>query len=171
MVIDGGECEIGLESTVIAVSGNSANVLRPGAVTPDMLRSAGIAVTVDEAVTDPAKAGSAPQSPGMKYKHYAPKAELYLVEGGTAELIAAARSAEAFPRRRRSCAPMTILRNSPDLSYSTPEKATRNMRTVCFPSSAVRTSSARKGYTPLYRVPTATLLQYTTASYVRPPEK
>ena len=63
MVIDGGECEIGLESTVIAVSGNSANVLRPGAVTPDMLRSAGIAVTVDEAVTDPAKAGSAPQSP------------------------------------------------------------------------------------------------------------
>ena len=97
MVIDGGECEIGLESTVIAVSGNSANVLRPGAVTPDMLRSAGIAVTVDEAVTDPAKAGSAPQSPGMKYKHYAPKAELYLVEGGTAELIAAARSGGSLP--------------------------------------------------------------------------
>ena len=159
MVIDGGECEIGLESTVIAVSGNSANVLRPGAVTPDMLRSAGIAVTVDEAVTDPAKAGSAPQSPGMKYKHYAPSLSPPRVR------------AEAFPRRRRSCAPMTILRNSPDLSYSTPEKATRNMRTVCFPSSAVRTSSARKGYTPLYRVPTATLLQYSTASYVRPPEK
>ena len=66
-------------------------------VTPDMLRSAGIAVTVDEAVTDPAKAGSAPQSPGMKYKHYAPKAELYLVEGGTAELIAAARSGGSLP--------------------------------------------------------------------------
>ena len=97
MVIDGGECEIGLESTVIAVSGNSAKVLRPGAVTPDMLRSAGIAVTVDEAVTDPAKAGSAPQSPGMKYKHYAPKAELYLVEGGTAEFIAAARSGGSLP--------------------------------------------------------------------------
>ena len=97
MVIDGGECEIGLESTVIAVSGNSAKVLRPGAVTPDMLRSAGIAVTVDEAVTDPAKAGNAPQSPGMKYKHYAPKAELYLVEGGKAELIAAARSGGGLP--------------------------------------------------------------------------
>ena len=48
-------------------------------------------------MTDPAKAGSAPQSPGMKYKHYAPKAELYLVEGGTAELIAAARSGGSLP--------------------------------------------------------------------------
>lgn len=89
MVIDGGECEIGLESTVIAVSGNSANVLRPGAVTPDMLRSAGIAVTVDEAVTDPAKAGSAPQSPGMKYKHYAPKAKAVIFSGAPEYVVSA----------------------------------------------------------------------------------
>ena len=89
MVIDGGECEIGLESTVIAVSGNSANVLRPGAVTPDMLRSAGIAVTVDEAVTDPAKAGSAPQSPGMKYKHYAPKAKAVIFSGAPEHVVSA----------------------------------------------------------------------------------
>lgn len=89
MVIDGGECEIGLESTVIAVSGNSANVLRPGAVTPDMLRSAGIAVTVDEAVTDPAKAGSAPQSPGMKYKHYAPKAKTVIFSGAPEHVVSA----------------------------------------------------------------------------------
>lgn len=89
MVIDGGECEIGLESTVIAVSGNSAKVLRPGAVTPDMLRSAGIAVTVDEAVTDPAKAGSAPQSPGMKYKHYAPKAKAIIFSGAPEHVVSA----------------------------------------------------------------------------------
>ena len=93
MIIDGGECEIGLESTVIALSDGGAAVLRPGAVTPEMLCDAGIAVTVAEAVTDPGAAGDKPASPGMKYKHYAPKAPLTLVEGDTAELLAACRAA------------------------------------------------------------------------------
>ena len=96
MIIDGGDCEIGLESTVIALTEGGVTVLRPGAVTPEMLRAAGIAVAVAEAVTDPAKAGDKPASPGMKYKHYAPKAPLTLVEGGTDALLRAAGEASAL---------------------------------------------------------------------------
>ena len=101
MLIDGGDCEIGLESTVIALNPDGgATVLRPGAVTPEMLRDAGIETAVAEAVTDPAKAGDKPASPGMKYKHYAPKAPLTLVEGDTAELLAACRAAADGGARR-----------------------------------------------------------------------
>ena len=100
MIIDGGECEIGLESTVIALKNGGATVLRPGAVTPEMLCGAGIAAAVAEAVTDPAKSGEKPASPGMKYKHYAPKAPLSLVEGDTAELLRACRAAAEAGARR-----------------------------------------------------------------------
>lgn len=97
MIIDGGECEIGLESTVISIDGGTVRILRPGAVTREMLANAGIEASVDEAVCDPAKAGEKPASPGMKYKHYAPDAPLYLVEGGTDELLAEARQAALTP--------------------------------------------------------------------------
>ena len=97
MIIDGGECEIGLESTVISIDSGTVRILRPGAVTREMLADAGIEASVDEAVCDPAKAGEKPASPGMKYKHYAPDAPLYLVEGGTDELLAAARQAALIP--------------------------------------------------------------------------
>lgn len=93
MIIDGGECEIGLESTVLAVEDDHVTVLRPGAVTPEMLRRAGIAVQVAQAVTDPSKAGDKPASPGMKYRHYAPRAPLTLVGGSSKELLAAALAA------------------------------------------------------------------------------
>ena len=78
-VIDGGECDFGLESTVIALDGKSAKILRPGAVTREDLLEVLDEVTVDPAVKDPSKAGERPSSPGMKYKHYAPRAEFRLV--------------------------------------------------------------------------------------------
>lgn len=93
MIIDGGDCEIGLESTVISVGSCGVSVLRPGAVTVEMLRSLGVSADVAQAVTDPSKAGDKPASPGMKYKHYAPRSPLTLVAGGTAQLLAAARTA------------------------------------------------------------------------------
>jgi len=80
MLIDGGDSDIGVESTVITIVNGSCTVLRPGAVTDDMLRSVCESVSVDKAVTDPALAGDHPESPGMKYKHYAPNAEVILVE-------------------------------------------------------------------------------------------
>jgi len=90
MLIDGGECEIGLESTVIALDGDKVKILRPGAVTPEMFAEIGLSCEVDGAVISPEKAGDHPASPGMKYKHYAPNAPLYLVEGDTVELKKAA---------------------------------------------------------------------------------
>lgn len=81
MVIDGGECEIGLESTVVRVDGNSCVILRPGAVTKEMLETVCENVTVSEAVIDPSVAEKIkPESPGMKYKHYSPRAEVILID-------------------------------------------------------------------------------------------
>lgn len=95
MIIDGGDCEIGLESTVVSVTAKGVTVLRPGAVTVEMLRAQGIEADVAQAVTDPKKAGDKPASPGMKYKHYAPRAPLTLVAGGAERLLCAARKAQA----------------------------------------------------------------------------
>lgn len=97
MLIDGGDCEIGLESTVISLADGKANILRPGAVTREMLEEAGIPTAVADAVCDPAKAGDKPESPGMKYKHYAPRAPLYLVEGKCEDLLAAAKGSDKSP--------------------------------------------------------------------------
>lgn len=83
LILDGGPCYIGLESTVIALDGDGCKLLRPGAVTEDMLLEVCSHVEVSRAVTDPAAAGDKPASPGMKYKHYSPKAEFTLLEGDT----------------------------------------------------------------------------------------
>ncbi len=83
-IIDGGECDFGLESTVIALRGNSAEILRPGAVTREDLLEVLPVVTVNPAVKDPSSAGDKPRSPGMKYKHYAPSCEFRLVKGDDA---------------------------------------------------------------------------------------
>lgn len=80
MILDGGSCEIGLESTVIKLTEDGCVILRPGAVTEIMLARVCGNVTVSRAVVDPALAGDKPLSPGMKYKHYAPRAEVVLVD-------------------------------------------------------------------------------------------
>lgn len=79
-VIDGGECEHGLESTVVSIEGNTIRVLRPGAVTQEMLKEFAEG-RPGCAIAEPAPAESAkPPSPGMKYAHYQPKAEVILSE-------------------------------------------------------------------------------------------
>ena len=78
-VIDGGECDYGVESTVIALHGRSAEILRPGAVTREDLLEVLDEVTVNKAVKDPSAVSGKVASPGMKYKHYAPRAEFRLV--------------------------------------------------------------------------------------------
>jgi len=88
MIVDGGSCDIGLESTVVAIKDNTCIILRPGAVTAEMLSSVCSSVTVAKAVTDPAlSASEKPLSPGMKYKHYAPKAEVVLVDADDEDFL------------------------------------------------------------------------------------
>lgn len=80
-VIDMGEADFGLESTVISITHDSAVILRPGAVTKEDLLEVCSRVTVSEAVKHPDRAGDRPASPGMKYKHYSPNAHFSLFDG------------------------------------------------------------------------------------------
>ncbi|MFN3660598.1 MAG: L-threonylcarbamoyladenylate synthase, partial [Brevinematales bacterium] len=72
-IIDGGPCEHGLESTVVIVKERKIIILRPGAITEEMLREKGFEVALSEDTTH-----AKPLSPGMKYTHYKPRAEVYL---------------------------------------------------------------------------------------------
>ena len=80
MIIDGGPVGIGVESTIVDVSSPVPAVLRPGAITMEMLREVLGEVTIDPAILGPMSPGVRPKAPGMKYKHYSPKADLTLVE-------------------------------------------------------------------------------------------
>ena len=80
MIIDGGPVGIGVESTIVDVSSAVPAVLRPGAITMEMLEAVLGDVSVDPAILGPLSADVRPKAPGMKYKHYAPKADLTLVE-------------------------------------------------------------------------------------------
>lgn len=80
MILDGGACAIGVESTVVRLTETGCTLLRPGEVLPRELASVVENVLVAPAVLDPNAAGDHPQSPGMKYRHYAPNTKLILVE-------------------------------------------------------------------------------------------
>ncbi len=89
-IIDGGECEVGLESTVVLLTGeDSLKILRPGAVDAGALSCVCSDVTVADGLGD----GEKPLSPGMKYRHYAPKAPLVILDG-TDEAVTAFVDAE-----------------------------------------------------------------------------
>lgn len=79
-IVDAGGCSVGVESTVITLAQDPPRLLRPGGVTLDELRSVLGQVEVDPAVTHQFQEGQRASSPGMKYKHYAPKADVRLVE-------------------------------------------------------------------------------------------
>lgn len=81
LILDGGQSAVGVESTVITLALEKPRVLRPGGVTVEQLREVLHEVDVDEAVVKPLKKGAVAASPGMKYKHYAPKAEITILKG------------------------------------------------------------------------------------------
>ena len=88
-IVDGGDCEIGLESTILDVSTEVPQLLRPGAVTTEMIEETlGLKLTEDAAIKGPLADGVRPKAPGMKYRHYAPKAQMLLVESGDDEALA-----------------------------------------------------------------------------------
>ena len=81
MIIDGGSCDIGLESTIVKLDGDKATLLRPGAITADALRCVCKSVEIAPAVLEQLKENERPLSPGMKYRHYAPCVPLILIDG------------------------------------------------------------------------------------------
>ena len=87
-IINGGSAEIGLESTIVKIDGDSLTLLRPGAITYDALTCICEDVKIAPAVTEALKENERPLSPGMKYRHYAPKAELILLEGEEEDVTA-----------------------------------------------------------------------------------
>ncbi len=87
MIIDGGECSVGVESTIIHIAGTTPKLLRPGAVTLEMLEEVLGEVNVDKAVREKLSQGEKPLAPGMKYRHYAPKAPVIALKGRESAII------------------------------------------------------------------------------------
>ena len=86
MIVDGGEVEIGLESTVLDMTVDPPKILRPGYITREMLDKVLKETDIDITLIKP-DSGIAPKAPGMKYRHYAPAGRLIIVEG-TPEQVA-----------------------------------------------------------------------------------
>jgi L-threonylcarbamoyladenylate synthase len=84
LILDGGECRVGLESTVISLDGDNIKILRPGKITAKMLSEYG-EVTIDKGVIESVSDMKTASSPGMKYKHYAPECDIIIVDGSLNE--------------------------------------------------------------------------------------
>ena len=81
LILDGGACQVGVESTVLDLTSLVPTVLRPGGITPEMLMTVLPEVQVADSVLRPLRQGEKALSPGMMYKHYAPRGQLTLVKG------------------------------------------------------------------------------------------
>lgn len=105
LIVDGGQCRVGLESTVCDLRGQVPVILRPGGVTPGMIRSVAGDVRLHPGLLDEPAEGPVP-SPGMKYKHYAPKAKIVVVKGDKIEV---AKKIDAlYYNKKKKCAIMCI---------------------------------------------------------------
>lgn len=116
LIIDGGPCAVGVESTVCDVKGEIPVILRPGGVTPGMIRQIAGDVRIHPAVMGELTEGAAP-SPGMKYKHYAPKAEIIVVCGQ--KLDVAKKINAMYYNKKEKCAIMCTHEN---ISFYTGKK-------------------------------------------------
>lgn len=84
-ILDGGECEVGLESTVVLVGDDQVNILRPGKISVDDFLKVVSTVQVDDGVFTQLSDDRKAVSPGMKYKHYSPNANVIMVEGSISD--------------------------------------------------------------------------------------
>ena len=80
-ILDGGDCQVGVESTIVDMTCVPPRMLRPGGVPLEELQVVLKEVVLDSAITQPLKEGEQPRAPGMKYRHYAPKAPVTVVWG------------------------------------------------------------------------------------------
>ena len=86
MILDGGSCQYGIESTILDMTETVPVILRPGFVTKEMLEEVIGEVAMDRGADRPA-GNIRPKAPGMKYTHYAPQAKMYIVEGQTKNVV------------------------------------------------------------------------------------
>lgn len=117
MIIDGGSVDIGVESSILDMTVDPPMILRPGAITKEMLEEVIGEVVVDKAILRD-DSGVAPKAPGMKYRHYAPKAQLIIVEGETEEAVKAIRQI-AYEQTRLGYKVGIIATNETIDSYTT----------------------------------------------------
>ena len=81
LIVDGGPCRVGVESTIVDLTEMPPRLLRPGGVTPEQLRAVLGDLTVDKAVTAQIDKDAVVKAPGMKYRHYAPECQVLIVSG------------------------------------------------------------------------------------------
>jgi L-threonylcarbamoyladenylate synthase len=86
-ILGGGTCQVGLESTIVDCTSNPPCVLRPGGITLDMLREVDSSIYLDNDVMKKVEGDFKPKAPGMKYRHYAPKAPMKIVQGDLKKTI------------------------------------------------------------------------------------
>ena len=87
LILDGGNCSVGVESTVLDVTGAGPVIYRPGGVTREMIAAVVGDCTVADSVMRPLKEGEAAPSPGMRHRHYAPKGQMTIVRGEDEEKV------------------------------------------------------------------------------------
>lgn len=80
-IVDGGECDVGVESTVVSLAGEVPVLLRPGGITPEQLTDVLGELEINDAVCNKLAEGAVAASPGMKYMHYSPDADVILLRG------------------------------------------------------------------------------------------
>ena len=117
MIIDGGSVDIGVESSILDMTVDPPMILRPGAITKEMLEEVIGEVAVDQAILRE-DSGVAPKAPGMKYRHYAPIAQLIIVEGEAEEAVKAIRQI-AYEQTRLGYKVGIIATNETVDSYTT----------------------------------------------------
>ena len=81
LILDGGACRVGVESTIVDLTGERPRLLRPGGIGPEMLMQVLGALDVDKAVTSEISNDAVVHAPGMKYRHYAPQEPVVIVSG------------------------------------------------------------------------------------------
>ncbi|SHN62411.1 L-threonylcarbamoyladenylate synthase [Butyrivibrio hungatei DSM 14810] len=86
MIIDGGQVGIGLESTIVDLTSEIPMILRPGYITAEMLKDVLGEISIDKTIID-SSSTERPKAPGMKYRHYAPKGELTIIQGDQDKVV------------------------------------------------------------------------------------
>lgn len=80
-IVDGGPCAVGVESTIVDLTGQTPRLLRPGGITPEMLRAVLGRIDIDKAVVGEIAGDTVVRAPGMKYTHYTPAGDVIIVTG------------------------------------------------------------------------------------------
>ncbi len=88
MIVDGGPCRVGVESTIVDLTEDRPRLLRPGGITPEQLMEVLGDLVVDKAVTAQISQDAVVKAPGMKYRHYAPQCQVLIVAGSSASAAA-----------------------------------------------------------------------------------